>query len=42
VVPAAVGAYTIAPHGSSVGQRLGTVKAYVRGTTTDRVGSDRS
>ncbi|WP_423920775.1 class I mannose-6-phosphate isomerase [Frigoribacterium sp. 2-23] len=34
VVPAAVGAYTIRPWGRGVGQRLGTVKAYVRGTLT--------
>jgi hypothetical protein len=34
VVPAAVGRYTVAPHGSAVGHRLGTVKAYVRGTRT--------
>ena len=34
IVPAAVGPYTIAPYGTSVGQRLGTVKAYVRGTVT--------
>ena len=32
IIPAAVGAYTIRPTGTSVGQRLGTVKAYVRGT----------
>nr|WP_260406098.1 class I mannose-6-phosphate isomerase [Microbacterium sp. G2-8] len=32
IVPAAVGAYTIRPHGRGLGQRLGTVKAYVRGT----------
>ena len=32
VVPAAVGRYTIAPSGAAVGERLGTVKAYVRGT----------
>ncbi|MFB7843909.1 class I mannose-6-phosphate isomerase [Microbacterium sp. NPDC056052] len=32
VVPAAVGAYTIRPHGRGVGRRLATVKAYVRGT----------
>jgi len=34
VVPASVGPYTIAPYGTSVGQRLGTVKAYVRGTAS--------
>jgi len=32
IVPAAVGAYTIRPWGHGVGQRLGTVKAAVRGT----------
>ena len=32
IVPASVGPYTITPHGPSVGQRLGTVKASVRGT----------
>lgn len=32
IVPARVGAYTIRPHGPSVGARLGTVKAYVRDT----------
>nr|WP_205663670.1 class I mannose-6-phosphate isomerase [Amnibacterium flavum] len=32
IVPAAVGRYTIAPHGRSIGSTLGTVKAYVRGT----------
>jgi len=32
IVPARVGAYTIRPHGSGVGTRLGTVKAYVRDT----------
>jgi mannose-6-phosphate isomerase class I len=36
IVPAAVGAYTIRPHGPGVGQRLGTVKASVRGTETTR------
>ena len=39
VVPAAVGPYTITPYGTSVGQRLGTVKAYVRGTATASMGS---
>jgi mannose-6-phosphate isomerase len=34
IIPASVGAYTIRPHGSSVGQRLATVKASVRGTET--------
>jgi hypothetical protein len=29
----------IAPHGTSVGERLGTVKAYVRGTATASTGS---
>ncbi|RUR01838.1 class I mannose-6-phosphate isomerase [Labedella endophytica] len=32
IVPAAVGAYTIRPHGPSVGRRLATVKAFVAGT----------
>ncbi|WIE55658.1 class I mannose-6-phosphate isomerase [Curtobacterium sp. MCBD17_003] len=32
IVPAAVGPYTIRPHGRGTGQRLGTVKASVRGT----------
>ncbi len=32
IVPAAVGAYIIRPHGPGVGTRLATVKAYVRGT----------
>lgn len=32
IVPAQVGRYTIAPHGRGMGQRLGTVKASVRGT----------
>ena len=39
VVPASVGPYTITPHGTSVGQRLGTVKAFVRGTATASMGS---
>lgn len=30
IIPAAVGRYTIAPHGESVGKRLATIKAYVR------------
>jgi hypothetical protein len=34
IIPASVGAYTIRPHGSSVGQTLATVKASVRGTET--------
>ncbi|NJC21039.1 mannose-6-phosphate isomerase [Arthrobacter pigmenti] len=34
IIPAAVGAYTIRPAGRGAGQRLGTVKAYVRGTET--------
>lgn len=35
IVPAAVGSYTIRPHGESVGKRCGTLKAFVRidGTT---------
>ncbi|WP_205791411.1 class I mannose-6-phosphate isomerase [Microbacterium sulfonylureivorans] len=32
IIPAAVGAYTIRPFGRGAGQRLATVKAYVRGT----------
>ena len=32
IVPASVGAYTIRPHGAGEGQRLATLKAYVRGT----------
>ena len=36
IIPASVGAYTIRPHGSGVGQQLATVKAYVRGTETRR------
>ena len=39
IVPAAVGRYTVTPYGTSVGQRLGTVKAYVRGTATASMGS---
>lgn len=35
IIPAAVGAYTIRPHGAGTGRRLATVKAYVRGTETD-------
>jgi mannose-6-phosphate isomerase class I len=30
IVPAAVGAYTIRPHGASIGRECGTIKAYVR------------
>ncbi|MDQ0924707.1 mannose-6-phosphate isomerase class I [Pseudarthrobacter sp. W1I19] len=36
IIPASVGAYTIRPHGSGVGQKLATVKAYVRGTEARR------
>lgn len=32
IVPAAVGPYTIRPHGEGIGQRLATVKAFVRDT----------
>jgi mannose-6-phosphate isomerase class I len=32
IVPATVGRYDITPHGPGEGQRMGTVKAYVRGT----------
>jgi len=35
IVPASVGPYTIRPWGRGVGQRLGTVKASVRGTADD-------
>lgn len=35
IVPAAVGMYSIRPHGPGEGQRLGTVKASVRGTARD-------
>lgn len=31
IIPAAVGAYRISPHGESVGQQLATMKAWVRG-----------
>lgn len=30
IVPAAVGAYTIRPHGAAVGTEHATIKAYVR------------
>lgn len=32
IVPAAVGSYTVRPHGSGIGQRLATIRAYVRDT----------
>jgi mannose-6-phosphate isomerase class I len=35
IVPAQVGEYTVSPHGSSVGGRLATIKAFVRGTQID-------
>ncbi|MFX1818582.1 class I mannose-6-phosphate isomerase [Pseudarthrobacter sp. CC4] len=35
IIPAAVGRYTISPHGAGAGQKLGTVKASVRGTETE-------
>ena len=35
IVPAAVGRYTVRPHGAGAGHRLATVKAYVRGTQVD-------
>jgi hypothetical protein len=35
IIPAAVGRYTISPYGDGVGQKLGTVKAFVRGTETE-------
>ena len=38
IVPAAVGRYTVRPHGAGVGQRLGTVTAWVRGTQTGQAG----
>lgn len=41
IVPAAVGPYTIRPHGEAIGATLGTVKASVRGTST-RGGSVRA
>lgn len=31
IVPAAVGTYRISPHGSSAGEQLATMKAWVRG-----------
>ncbi len=34
IVPAAVGEYTIRPHGPSVGKECGTIKAFVRTTPT--------
>jgi len=30
IVPAAVGAYTISPHGPSIGKQCATIKAFVR------------
>jgi hypothetical protein len=30
IVPAAVGAYTIAPYGESEGKEIATIKAFVR------------
>ena len=30
IVPAAVGRYTVAPYGKSIGKNLATVKAFVR------------
>lgn len=35
IVPASVGAYRIRPHGAGAGQKLATVKAFVRGTERD-------
>jgi len=35
IVPASIGAYTVRPHGAGLGQKLGTVKASVRGTALD-------
>jgi mannose-6-phosphate isomerase class I len=35
IIPAAVGEYTITPSGVSEGARVGTVKAFVRGTEVD-------
>ncbi len=40
VVPAAVGAYTIRPHGESEGKECGTVKAYVRPERLRAVGEN--
>jgi mannose-6-phosphate isomerase class I len=34
IVPAAIGPYTIRPHGPSVGKKCGTMLAYVRDTTS--------
>lgn len=39
IVPAAVGPYTIRPHGPGEGQRLATVKASVRGTELGAYGA---
>ena len=36
IVPAAVGAYTIRPHGASLGKECGTMLAYVRDTQKQR------
>ena len=36
VVPAAVGPYTVRPHGPGVGSTCATVTAFVRGTSDDR------
>jgi mannose-6-phosphate isomerase len=40
IVPAGVGRYDIRPHGDGVGTRLGTVKAFVRGTEQPSVRPD--
>jgi hypothetical protein len=36
IVPAAVGPYTVRPHGPAVGSTCATVTAFVRGTSHDR------
>ena len=36
IVPAAVGPYTVRPHGPAVGSTCATVTAFVRGTGDDR------
>lgn len=37
IVPAAVGRYTVRPHGAGEGQRLATIKAFVRETLSDGI-----
>ncbi len=36
IVPAAVGPYTVRPHGPAAGSTCATVTAFVRGTSDDR------